>query len=272
MAVPRVTDRELVHAVLNRDRDWAAYALGDLTPGFAEHCEWFVSEPSAETLLLLYRGFDPPILFAMGHAHHLEALVEEANAPQVSLHVRPDAQHALSPAYDVSKTYPMLRMSLRPTNFKPVAQRGIFLVAENDAEAVMALYADGHEQGEGPTFFNATMLRQGTFRGVREDGHLIAIAGTHLYSSELGVAAVGNVYTRRDYRGRGLAARVTSAVVEDAIIRGVTTIVLNVAPANEGARRVYERLGFETYCRFFEGPARRRVNEPILAASMPHRS
>jgi GNAT superfamily N-acetyltransferase len=260
MAVPRVTDRAIVHAVLNRDRDWAAYAIGDLDPGLAEHCEWFASDPSAETLLLLYRGFDPPILFAMGDAHHLSALVEEVNTPHVLLHVRPDAQHALSHSYDVSKTYPMLRMSLRPTNFSPVAHDDISPIGENDLDAVVALYADGHQQGEGPTFFNATMLRQGTFRGVWEDERLAAIAGTHVFSSELSVAAVGNVYTRRDCRGRGLGARVTSAVVEGAITRGVTTIVLNVAPANGGARRVYARLGFETYCRFFEGHARRAVN------------
>ena len=255
--MPRVTDPVIVHAVLNRDRDWAAYAIGDLSPGLAEHCEWFVSDPSAETLVLLYRGFDPPILFAMGDAHHLRALVEDVNTPHVSLHVRPDARDALSHTYDMSKTYPMLRMALRPTSFKPVAHGDISSIDENDLDAVVALYADGHQQGEGPTFFNATMLRQGTFRGVWEDGKLVAIAGTHLSSSELGVAAVGNVYTRRDCRGRGLGARVTSAVVEGVITCGVTTIVLNVAPANEGARRVYERLGFERYCLFFEGHARR---------------
>jgi ribosomal protein S18 acetylase RimI-like enzyme len=260
MAVPRVTDPAIVHAVLNRDRDWAAYAIGDLSPGFAEHCDWFVSDPSAETLVLLYRGFEPPVLFAMGDPRHLRTLVEEVSTPHVSLHVRPDARDALSHRYDMSKTYPMLRMALCPTTFKPAAHDGIFSVGETDLDAVVALYADGHQQGEGPTFFNATMLRQGTFRGVREDGKLVAIAGTHLFSSELGVAAVGNVYTRRDCRGRGLGARVTSAVVEAAITRGVTTIVLNVAPANEGARRVYQRLGFETYCRFFEGHARRAVN------------
>jgi ribosomal protein S18 acetylase RimI-like enzyme len=257
MTVPRITDAATVHAVLNRDREWAAYAIGDLSPGFAEHCEWFVSDPSAETLLLLYRGFEPPILFAMGDAHDVSALVEEANTPHVSLHVRPDARDALSHAYDMAQTYPMLRMSLGPTNFSPVAHDDVSSIGEHDVDALVALYADGHQHGEGPTFFNATMLRQGTFRGVWEDGTLVAIAGTHLFSSALGVAAVGNVYTRRDCRGRGLGARVTSAVVEGAITRGATTIVLNVAPANEGARRVYERLGFETYCRFFEGHARR---------------
>jgi GNAT superfamily N-acetyltransferase len=256
--VPRVMDNAVVRAVLDRDRDWAAYAIGDLSPGFAEHCDWFVTDQSADALVLLYRGFDPPILFAMGDAHQVRALVEEANAPQVLLHVRPDVLDALAHTYDVSKTYQMLRMSLDLTNFRPIAHDDVSSIGEQDLDAVQALYDDGHQHGEGPTFFTATMLRQESFRGVWEGGKLVAIAGTHLFSAGLKVAAVGNVYTRRDRRGRGLAARVTSAVVENAIARGVTTTVLNVAPPNEGARRVYERLGFETYCRFVEGPAQRR--------------
>ena len=102
------------------------------------------------------------------------------------------------------------------------------------------------------------MVRQGTFRGVREGAALIAVAGTHLFSRELGICTIGNVYTRRDRRGRGLGARVTSAVVQHAIAQAIPTIVLNVSQGNSGARRVYERLGFHCYCEFFEGEAEKR--------------
>jgi predicted GNAT family acetyltransferase len=119
------------------------------------------------------------------------------------------------------------------------------------------LYDDGHRRGEGPTFFHAAMLGQHTFRGIWEDGALIAIAGTHLYSREIGVCAIGNVYTRSDRRGRGLAARATSAVAAHALAEGVSTIVLNVSHTNTVARRVYERLGFVVYCEFLEGEAGR---------------
>ena len=47
--------------------------------------------------------------------------------------------------------------------------------------------------------------------------------------------------------GRGLGARVASAVVQYAIDLEVPTIVLNVSHENEGARRVYERLGFRRW-------------------------
>ena len=83
----------------------------------------------------------------------------------------------------------------------------------------------------------------------------MAVAGAHLFSPALGVCTIGNVYTRRDCRRRGLAARATSAVVRHALAASIPTIVLNVSQANDAARRVYERLGFHVHCAFVEGEA-----------------
>ena len=74
-------------------------------------------------------------------------------------------------------------------------------------------------------------------------------------SAAQSVAAVGNIYTRRDRRCRGLAAQATAAVLEELLRRGIETIVLNVSRTNTGAERVYERLGFRRYCGYFEGRA-----------------
>ena len=46
-------------------------------------------------------------------------------------------------------------------------------------------------------------------------------------------------------------------VCRDLIEMGIATIVLNVRDDNHPAVRVYERLGFERYCTYFEVPARR---------------
>lgn len=87
------------------------------------------------------------------------------------------------------------------------------------------------------------------------DLRLIAVAGTHLVSSTYGVAAVGNVFTHPDYRGRGYGAAATSAVVTELLAHGIRDIVLNVGEDNAPALHPYERLGFELHCRFTEGPA-----------------
>ena len=56
------------------------------------------------------------------------------------------------------------------------------------------------------------MIESGVYYGVLEGSSLVAAAGTHVFAPDEGVAAIGNVYTRRDQRGRGFAACVTSAV------------------------------------------------------------
>jgi GNAT superfamily N-acetyltransferase len=243
--------------MLDQDRAWAAYAIGDLDPSLIKHCEWYMPAGGQPALLLLYRGFDPPILFAMGDPPLLEGLFAEIHAPLVSLHVRPEALPPMSRAYTATHRRAMIRMAITPARFRPTPWDDVQLLGAEHLEAVRTLYADGRHNNDGPTFFHPAMLTQRTFRGIWRGDTLVAIAGTHLYSRELGVCAIGNVYTRHDHRGRGLAARVTSAVVAHALSDGVATIVLNVGRENSTAQRVYRRLGFDVHCDFFEGEARR---------------
>ena len=69
------------------------------------------------------------------------------------------------------------------------------------------------------------------------------------------LAAVGNIYTHPDFRGNGYGTQTTSAVVSELIRQGIEDIVLNVEQDNLLANHLYERLGFERYCPFYEGPA-----------------
>jgi GNAT superfamily N-acetyltransferase len=257
--MPRLTDLTTVRALLDRDREWSAYALGDLSPELVDHCDWHAPADvrAAPALVLLYRGFTPPIAFAMGAAADLRPLFDELRAPTISLHMQPAAVDAMAGIYRPGTTQAMHRMTLRPAAFTPPPHADARPISPDHLGAVTALYDDGHRRGEGPTFFYPAMLGQHTFRGIWEDGALVAIAGTHLYSREIGVCAIGNVYTRSDRRGRGLGARVTSAVVAHALAEDVSTIVLNVSHTNAAARRVYERLGFVVYCDFLEGEAAR---------------
>lgn len=254
--MPPLTDTDRVRSLLDRDRAWAAYAIGDLSTEHARHCSWHVSDDESPALVLLYRGFSPAILFAMGETGRLTAVIAELAEPEISLHVQADGLVALSPTYTATSTRPIWRMALTPASFRADSVADVVSLDASDLAAVADLYEDGWAHDEGPTFFHESMLEQGTFRGIREGSAIIAVAGTHLFSSQLGVCTVGNVYTRRDRRRRGLGARVTTAVVQHALAHGVSTIVLNVGQDNSAAQRVYERLGFHRHCEFFEGEAR----------------
>jgi hypothetical protein len=76
------------------------------------------------------------------------------------------------------------------------------------------------------------------------------------------LAAIGNVYTRRDRRGLGFGTQVTAAVTAALLRLRLRTVALNVEQNNDTAIRIYERLGFRRYCEYREGVARRA---PVIA-------
>jgi RimJ/RimL family protein N-acetyltransferase len=148
----------------------------------------------------------------------------------------------------------MLRMQLDPAAFAPVEpSAAVRRISHADARDLNALYA---LEGDG-FWYSGSQIDQGIYFGAYVRGQLVAAAGTHTYSDREGVAVVGNVFTHPDYRNRGLGTAVTSAVT-GRLRETCNLIVLNVDPANRGARRVYERLGYRDTGRILEAMATRR--------------
>jgi ribosomal protein S18 acetylase RimI-like enzyme len=261
--MPRLSNMQEVRRILQSDPVWSIYALGDLEPAFVKDCSWFWPSDEAPALALLYRGFSPPIFFALGEPDSLEPLLDEiAEQPELSLQVRPEILPLLASRYRLSEERSMWRMALQLERFRPAAESEIFRLSGEHVNEVRALYGEGEAAGESPEFFAPASLDTGVFYGAWAAGELAAVAGTHLVSASEGVAAIGNIFTRPDQRGRGLAAQVTSAVVTEVLRQDIATIALNVKQNNEGAIRVYERLGFQIYCEFREAVAMR--------ADVPH--
>jgi ribosomal protein S18 acetylase RimI-like enzyme len=181
-----------------------------------------------------------------------EALAQVADAPRVFAVCRPEHRSFVDADSPFEQVHPMFRMRLEGD---PVPEGETSRLGLWDLTALRALYEDGAVAGEVPDFFDESMLERGVYHGVREEScGLLAAAGTHVVTRD--VAAIGNVYTRRSARGRGLARRTTAAVAHELRSRGVGTIVLNVRQDNRTAIRVYERLGFVVHGPFDEGFAR----------------
>lgn len=245
-----MSDLACIRALLDRDRHWSVYALGDLDPRRQQYCEWHIRGSS---IALIYREFDTPILFVAGGAEIVEAIPA---MDACLLQVPDDLLDPLAYRFQVEWATPVFRMALDPHVPTPAAPaERLEPLGPSDVPALRELYADGDATGEAPDFFIASQMEDGMFVGVRDDGRLVAAGGTHLYSSIESIGAIGNVYTRRSHRGRGLAAAVIRAIVDRLRACDTRTIALNVRTANTTAVRVYERLGFRIHARFWEGRA-----------------
>ncbi|MEW6320351.1 MAG: GNAT family N-acetyltransferase [Acidobacteriota bacterium] len=241
----RLVARDDIRPILRRDRYWCLYALGDLTPRMFEKCAWFTPD-----LSLVLHDFGTCILFAMGTGSLDEALAH-VTFP-VHLQLQQDALAHVARVVSIDRQLPMWRMAWTGGPLPPADGRAVRLRA-GDVEAVRRLYADGDATGEAPDFFYPEMIGDGVFYGVYDGGDLASVAGTHLVARDEGAAAIGNIYTRRDCRNRGLGRLVTTAVLRE--LQGIETIGLNVRADNAAAIQLYESLGFARHCRFFEALA-----------------
>src|SRR5580658_4741617 len=87
--MPANVDSAAVRAILRQDRYWAVYALADLAPEYSAAAEWHIAPNGRPALLMVYRGFDPPVLFAHGAFADLAPLLPEiADVPAFYLSVR----------------------------------------------------------------------------------------------------------------------------------------------------------------------------------------
>lgn len=240
---------------LEQDRRYAAYAIGDLEPGFFENCRWFGAARAGKlrSLVLLFEGLDPPALFLMGEMPGITVILGTALRPEsVMFTCREKHLSALQTQYQTFEIDHMLRMTLSPADFRPVTAFGVERLGPGYVGELARLYDSVRGNA-----FTPYQLAQGVFYGAKHRGRLVSAAGTHILAETVGVAAVGNVCTYPEYRGQGYATRCTSAVCAGLLAMGLD-VVLNVAQDNADAIHVYKKLGFAVYCPFVEGIAVRK--------------
>jgi ribosomal protein S18 acetylase RimI-like enzyme len=258
MHIRRLTDKEEILDYLKTDQGYAAYAIGDLDQDLFELTEWAGAEENGklQSLVLLYKGLNPPALFFMGEREDLAAILRRIKClGQVFLTCRDRHLRTVRHFFDIEMPNPMWRLTVTRRDFRPADSHDVMSLSAHHIRQLEQLYAEGGGDAFGPT-----QVTNGVFFGVSDRDQIISAAGTHLVSPIYGLAAVGNVYTAYDYRGRGYGTATTSAVVAELFRRGLDCVFLNVAQTNAAAIQIYERLGFTKHCPFVEMLALRKDN------------
>jgi GNAT superfamily N-acetyltransferase len=248
--VKELTDKDEILSFLEIDRLYASYAIGDLETDLFEQTAWFGADSDGQihSLAMLFRGVKVPVLFLMGNSDGLRAILDHVFSPEPAyINCRSEHRRIVQEIYRWDEPIAVWRMALNRKRFHTVKGTCIRLTTDY-ADMLEKFYEDGGMPG-----FTRGQLGQGVFYGILKNGRLIAAGGTHLVSRDYNVAAVGNVFTHPDYRGQGYGAATTGAVSAELVRLGIRDIVLNVGQRNTSAVHIYEKIGFQCYCSFFEG-------------------
>lgn len=248
LTVRTIQDRAVLREFLEQDRLFAAYAICDLEEREFSRTRWGAAFNGDQlvAVALEYSGMTPQPLFVMGQSEGIEAILREVIRPRAAyVAARTESMPAVESVYRVDAGPPMVRMWVDRARFRPYPAEVQRLLPVEIGE-LNRLYQLGFA-----SWLPSSAIAEGVYYGIRVNGRLIAAAGTHVISREARLAVVGNVLTHVDFRGRGYAKAVTSAVTGE-LLRSCDQVALNVRSDNPPALQAYRRLGYAEHVRFEE--------------------
>jgi len=217
------------------------YELGDLDPAMKASVRWFARgrDGVPDAVALCFDGLSVPTLIALAHddVDALRVLLKTLDLPRkFYAHVTPGTQDSLRGRHTPLGRYVKMGLVGRPHG--PLA--AVIRFGPGDAADLLAFYQLAYPG----SYFEKRSLEVGPYVGLRDKRGIVAAAGVHVFSPAQRVAALGNIATHPDERGRGLAKIVTRGLVQ-LLAPQVDVVGLNVRADNKHAIRCYESLGFQ---------------------------
>lgn len=255
MLLVNLDDREVLASFFRRNGAAHAYELGDLDDFDWPHTVWFGWEEDGqlEQVVLLYTQPRIPVLIAIAEPPE-QAMADLLAAITWSLpsvlftHASPGVVDTLAARYVIEDPEPHLKLALGRIDLLEQHALETEVLTPDHLDEVSAFYAAAYPG----TWFVPRMLATGRYVGVRENGRLACIAGVHVHSPTWRVAALGNVATLPDVRGRGLARGACASLCRLLLDDGIETIALNVRADNAAAIASYTKLGFVPVAEYVE--------------------
>jgi GNAT superfamily N-acetyltransferase len=255
--VARATsDRAVLRGFLERERLFAAYAVCDLDEREFGRARWATATAGGELIAvgMEYTGPTPQSMFVLGDNDGIAAILRDVLRPRAAyISAATRALPALAHSYRIEPGPTMIRMTVDRSTFRPYPAP-VERILPVEVSELNRLYQLGFA-----AWLPSGAVAEGVYFGVRSGGKLVAAAGTHVISREARMGVVGNVMTHVEYRNRGLAKAVTSAVTAE-LLRYCDDVVLNVRADNPPAIAAYLTLGYQEHCRFEERLIRRTAS------------
>jgi RimJ/RimL family protein N-acetyltransferase len=239
-------DKNEIFRFLSRTPDLHLYTIGDLDDFFWPDTIWYAIYNNGEmqSIALLYTAMTPStlLLFYESDPYYSRELLRSILGflpDKLNVHLSPgliDLFGKESIIRDYGHNYRMV-LSGEP---EYVYDKNIRQLELGDIDIINSLYKIAYPDN----WFDSRMVETGKYFGYFLEGMLTGIAGIHVYSAEYRIAALGNIATHPEFRGRKICYKLTSSLCSD-LKNSVDIIGLNVKSENQAAIRCYENIGFK---------------------------
>ena len=225
------------------------YGLGDLDDFFWPYTTWFALTDTAgvQAIALMYTYGSLPCLHALAeddkviYTEELLRCLIPILPRSFDAHLSLGLESILAEHYTLRPHGKHYKMALTNKSLLPNFDTSqIVGLSMSHLSEIISLFKKTYPGN----FFEPRMLETKQYYGIRRSGELISAAGVHVYSRRYRVAALGNITTHPNYRGRGYGTTVTTKVCQS-LLCDIDHIGLNVKADNTSAIKCYERLGFE---------------------------
>jgi RimJ/RimL family protein N-acetyltransferase len=256
MKAIRLHDKDAIETFLRGNVFLNIYSLGDLDDFFRPYTTWYALADSTgiQAIALMYTGGSLPCLHALAEDNKA-VNTEELLRCLIPILPRRFHAHLMSGMESILGDSYHLRPFGRHDRMALVDKSLLANIDTSEAEVLsmsnLSEIVSLFETAYSGNFFEPRMLETSQYYGIRRSGELVSVAGVHVYSREYRVAALGNITTHPNYRGKGYGKIVTARVCKS-LLNEVDHIGLNVKADNRSAIRCYEKLGFEAVGSFGE--------------------
>ena len=253
MNLRQTRNKEEIFEFLSQSPGLQLYLIGDLDDFFWPHTKWFALYNNARiiSLALLYSGMTPPTLLLFHEGYDdvpkelLKAIIKYLPR-ELFVQLSPGLLNVFGKT-NIIKDYGRHYRMILEKDPEVINEINIRRLTLNDIKALNEIYDDSYPDN----WFDSRMLETGKYFGYFTEEILIGAAGIHVYSPEYRIAALGNIVTRKEFREKKIAYKLTSVLCHDLKV-SVDTIGLNVKSDNNAAIKCYQNVGFKIRSSFFE--------------------
>ncbi|NIP23382.1 MAG: GNAT family N-acetyltransferase [Phycisphaerae bacterium] len=244
-----IDDKNQIEAFLRKNVFLNIYSLGDLDDFFRPYTNWYAltNTEGIKAIVLVYMSGSLPCLHALTESeniHYMEELLQSLIPifpERFYAHLSLGLEGALGKHYSLKSHGEHYKMALtKKYLLSRVDTSEVIALSISDLDEIVSLFEAAYPEN----WFDPRLLDTNQYYGIRESSKLISVAGVHVYSRRYRVAALGNITTHPEYRGKGYGTAVTAGVCKS-LLREIDHVGLNVKTDNTSAIRCYEKLGFE---------------------------